>query len=486
MRGQRQAEGRRLALRSRATRGVLIEKTSNIQRQGLGSSVKGGRRSSAAVQKSVLYPSPPATTTPSAVLETDPQETKALWERVLGTKMSTRRGRGALGTKTPARRGRGTLKEAVENVENVEENDAQSTIVSEVVDMDTGIVSKDTKVSTKSPALWRQLVFLSRGIDLVSPKRDLALDHFEAFDPGAEHSSEWVLQRLESEEQSVLLRGGRDFNEKTAGEYAEMERRRLCEEEFATFAKEKFFRRPAYLPIENAKREWSAERMIQLNTVLSTADDSLWLPPPLLSGEKSEGKDFNLRPDCAYWQSLLAFSNAYRDLVNIEAYMVDNRITCPYLTIEFKKTDLKVEQAVNQVIAASALALYNRFRLKERRLNVTKKPWTEKYFNHIRHYAITFSASTADIWLVRLKHPPDMDFSAVSWTGCEAMRIGKCICSSSLAVGDLVDWVNVIHWWGITRHGRYCADDIKATLMAGKPRTAKRVSELFDPDEPAD
>ena len=86
MRGQRQAEGRRLALRSRATKGVLIEKTSNIQRQGLGSSVKGGRRSSTAVQKSVPYPSPPTTATPSAVLETDAQETKALWERVLGTK----------------------------------------------------------------------------------------------------------------------------------------------------------------------------------------------------------------------------------------------------------------------------------------------------------------------------------------------------------------------------------------------------------------
>jgi hypothetical protein len=132
------------------------------------------------------------------------------------------------------------------------------------------------------------------------------------------------------------------------------------------------------------------------------------------------------------------------------------------------------------------LALYNRFRLKERRLDVTKKLWTEKHFNHIRHYAITFSASTADIWLVRLKPPPNMDFSAVSWTGCEATAIGKCVCSSSLAVGDLVDWVNVIHWWGITKHGKYCADDIKGILLAGNNRTAKRCSELFDPDETAD
>jgi hypothetical protein len=350
---------------------------------------------------------------------------------------------------------------------------------------DTGIASKDTKATTKSPTRWRELVFRPRGIDLVDQQRRLALAHFQAFDAEAQHSSEWVSQRLESEKKSVFLRGGKDFNDETAAEYAGMERRHLCEEDFATFAKENFFRAPAYLPIENATRKWSAERMTQRNTVLSTTGDSLWLPPPLVSGEESEGKDFNLRPDCAYWLSLLAFSNNYRGLVNIAAYTVDNRITCPYLTIEFKKTDLKVEQAVNQVIAASALALYNRFRLKERRLNVTMKPWTEKHFNHIRHYAITFSASTADIWLVRLKHPPDMDFSAVSWTGCDAMRIGQCVCSSSLAVGDLVDWINVIHWWGIRKHGRYCADDIKATLSSDAD-IAKRCSELFEPDEPVD
>ena len=470
MRGQRQAKERPPTLRSRVTRGLSSEKTSNIRRQGLGSSVKGGRRSSTAVQKYVPYPSPPTTTTPPAVLETDPKVTKALWARVLRAKTPARGGRGAVGKRRSARLARGASKNVVDTV-------------SEVADTDTGIVSKDIKVTTKLPALWRQLVFLPRGIDFVDQQRTLALGHFKAFDAQVQHSSEWVLQRLESEEESVLLRGGKDFNEETAAEYTEMERRRLCEEEFATFAIEKFFRRPAYLPIENARREWSAERMIQLRTVFSTTGDSLWLPPPLLSGEKSEGKYFNLRPDCAYWLSL---SNAYRDLVSIEAFTVYNRITCPYLTIEFKKTDLKVEQAVNQVIAASALALYNRFRLKERRLKVTMKPWTEKYFNHIRHYAITSSACTADIWLVRLKHPPDMDFSAVSWTGCEAMRIGQCVCTSSLAVGDLVDWVNVIHWWGITRHGRYCADDIKAILLSGSAGIAKRCSELFDLDELAD
>ena len=377
----------------------------------------------------------------------------------------------------PLRSGRGALK-------TVSETDTEKTPASGINDTESVSLVTESRTTTKAPALWRQLVFLPRGIDLINPEWNLALDHFEEFDADAQQCPDWVSQRLESEAQSVFLRGGADFNTKIAAEYTEMERRRLCEEEFATFAKENLLRRPPFLPIENAPREWSAERMIQLNTAPSTASGSLWLPPPLLSGDKNEGKDFNLRPDCAYWQSLLAFSDPYRNLVNLEAFTADNRITCPYFTIEFKRTGLAVEQAVNQVIAAAALALYNRYQLKARRLAVSAKPWTAKHFKQVRHYAMTFTGYTAAIWLVRLKAPADMDFSAVSWTGCEATQIGRCVCSYSQAVGDLVDWVNTIHWWGITKHGRYCADDIKAGLLSRQGRTAKRCSELFDPDEP--
>src|SRR3954447_26757047 len=58
MRGQRQVEGRRLALRSRETRGVLIEKISNIQRQGTEKLYEGRPAFQHRGSKSVLYPSP--------------------------------------------------------------------------------------------------------------------------------------------------------------------------------------------------------------------------------------------------------------------------------------------------------------------------------------------------------------------------------------------------------------------------------------------
>lgn len=85
-------------------------------------------------------------------------------------------------------------------------------------------------------------MFQTRGIDLVGLEWDFALEHFEKFDTDAQQCPEWVSQRLESEEQSVFLRGGADFN-KVAAEHMEIERRHLCEEEFATYAKEMFFSR---------------------------------------------------------------------------------------------------------------------------------------------------------------------------------------------------------------------------------------------------
>jgi hypothetical protein len=112
-------------------------------------------------------------------------------------------------------------------------------------------------------------------------------------------------------------------------------------------------------------------------------------------------------------------------------------------------------------------------------LAVSGKLWTEKHFKQVRHYAITFTGYTATIWLVRLKAPVDMDFSTVSWTGCEAIQIGDCVYSYSQGLGDLVDWINAIHWWGITKHGRYCAGDIKEGLLSRKGQLAKRISELF-------
>jgi len=148
-------------------------------------------------------------------------------------------------------------------------------------------------------------------------------------------------------------------------------------------------------------------------------------------------------------------------------FTIGERETTPYLTIGFKKSESTIEQATNQALAASSLALYDRFRLKEKRLITSKKPWNQMHFDQIRHYMMTFTAARATIWLVKLKSSAasDQDYVKVVWNGCETVKILQCDCKSAMGVGDLVDYINAIHRWGLM-HGEYCRRDVKAVISA--------------------
>jgi hypothetical protein len=159
-----------------------------------------------------------------------------------------------------------------------------------------------------------------------------------------------------------------------------------------------------------------------------------------------------------------------------------NQITCPYFTIEFKKTDATVERAWNRVVAASALALYNRYLLKKTRLEAVKKPWTEDNAQSLRHYALTFTGATATVWIVTPKFSSKSGSdSAWDWAGCDASELWESNCATPQGVGDLVDWINGIHRWGLERHGQ---DDIKVVLSQHCPDVKTRLSALFAPDSP--
>jgi len=164
-------------------------------------------------------------------------------------------------------------------------------------------------------------------------------------------------------------------------------------------------------------------------------------------------------------------------------FTIDGRETAPYLTIEFKKSKGTIKQVIDQAVAASSLALFNRFCLKEDRLSASK-PWNRNHFDQIRHYMMTFTGPKAVIWVVRLKSSAASDETCcnVAWNGCEAVKLFQCDCRSAEGVGDLVDWINAIHRWG-TMHSAYWRRDVKALLLANAKGSVavKRISDLFDP-----
>lgn len=266
-------------------------------------------------------------------------------------------------------------------------------------------------------------------------------------------------------ESSIWISTSDIFVKRVAKRYMDMKSRNLCEAEFATYAKEKLLKRDDFADDEETDiREWRAERWVEL--VVKPGSKGTWVAPPIIQDlepatlSSSSEYSFDVRPDCSYWLSLKAISQEYRSHVHRLIYTIHQKFISPYLTIEFKR-DLDAEVVVkNQVAAAASLALYNRFRLRERRLSVMEKPWTkEDLIMDIKHYGLTMQGPQYEIWCIT----PTLS-EGNNWAGCEMKVIGYGHCNESYDVREFIDWINEIHYWGLTVHGPGCQDDAKYIL----------------------
>ena len=81
-----------------------------------------------------------------------------------------------------------------------------------------------------------------------------------------------------------------------------------------------------------------------------------WEPPPIFQSEQNlKPYEFDIRPDCAYWLSLQAFNVEYASRVSQWAFVINRRITCLYLFIEFKKDDKILRQPKTRSLQLSHL-----------------------------------------------------------------------------------------------------------------------------------
>lgn len=190
-------------------------------------------------------------------------------------------------------------------------------------------------------------------------------------------------------------------------EFNYMRNEQLCEAEFATYAKETLLRRDSRHPNYGEARQWRVERMIEPVVKPTSSATSLWRPPPASISADLLDYDFDVRPDCQYWLSVRSFNPEYLRLFSRYLYIHNDRITAPYLTIEFKKDGNSMDKAQNQVAAAAAAtALYNRCLLKVERLKVTGRIWTAKHTASLRHYGLTLQGASYTFWCIRLKDMP--------------------------------------------------------------------------------
>jgi hypothetical protein len=146
----------------------------------------------------------------------------------------------------------------------------------------------------------------------------------------------------------------------------------------------------------------------------------------------------------------------YRDYLHHIVHRRALGAFCPYFTIEFKSTLDESRTVQNQVAAAGAVALFNRYGLK---LKVYPQP-TPEQLTGVRHYGVTMDKDSWAVWLFTPK------IADGAWSGCQMQYLDDGDCKSKSGVYRLLSWINEIHRWGLCEYALDCEDDVKHILSA--------------------
>lgn len=380
---------------------------------------------------------PPLDQIDRGVLETNPRRTQALWKRVMVDLGARRDTKASQARRAAEGGGKGNTEHALRSVPS---SASTRTIIAKPADSD-----------------FRVSVLERKGISFkLNPPSQTAFTHFATPSPPTNRVLHCEKLNVDT---SVWVNVNEQGAEGIMREYLYMTHYRLCEAEFAAYAKESFLRRDIRSLEPNLNRPWMTERMIEL--VAKPDEGMMWAMPPAVNQHIANKRyEFDIRPDCSYWLSVQAFNPKYKSQVQEWIYAMYDRITCPYFTIEFKRDDSTLAAAINQLAAASLLALYNRYLLKQKRIEATGKEWNDMKLNKLRHYGLTFTGDKYAFWCMTVIKSADW-----TWKGCEMKRVYQSNCSHLAGVENIVNWINEIHRWGLTVHGRACESDVKHCIQ---------------------
>ncbi|KAI0537744.1 hypothetical protein GGR58DRAFT_470616 [Xylaria digitata] len=161
-------------------------------------------------------------------------------------------------------------------------------------------------------------------------------------------------------------------------------------------------------------------------------ENAHWRVPPILDSNAAGNVkwSWDIRPDCAYWLSLKGFNPEYPCQIPNCAFVQDY-ITCPYFTVEFKRDGQSESVAERQVAAAGSLALFNRWYLYSEARKA--KPSLPPDASNIRHYTLTYLGSKFVFWIIR------PTFNGSQWNGCTMTRLFGTDCTDEFGVRQLID-----------------------------------------------
>ena len=296
----------------------------------------------------------------------------------------------------------------------------------------------------------------------------------------------WYQTKHQHQDCKVWLNLQRTEAEDIAIEYQALNRLKENEAAYSYHGKSSFFKMDKRILPESDLRVNTTYFKLEWGP---TPDDrNLHFPPQLYGPDLSQAPfAFNTKPDCTYWLTLCRMNPTYRNRVPRLTYTLPHiQAVTPYLTIEFKRDDQDYEIAENQLAAAVALILYNRVRLRCKRLQACSTPqsdWKAEHFADIKHYCIGFSGSQARIYVAH----PSLEFvdgadgeivaarageEAITENFVNLIWRGSCLDDFTTLDAQTVDgvlnlqqWINEIHCWGLGKHSEQVVLDIKGILV---------------------
>ncbi|KAF7503346.1 hypothetical protein GJ744_003952 [Endocarpon pusillum] len=190
-------------------------------------------------------------------------------------------------------------------------------------------------------------------------------------------------------------------------------------------------------------------------------------PPDSLSDCTTSLQPFS----CTFWLALEALEQDVREYLTDYTCVIGDNLFFPYLTIDFRNDDERLQGARRRVACNAKQALCNRHCLYME----TSKECPEAagaLKNALRcHFIIIFDDRNCECWQIS----PDHDNE---WTrkGCTMKRIFSASLLGSPGLRKLHEWINEIHRWATTKYGPACGKEIRTHLQG---RNAKETGTVI-------
>ena len=432
----------------------------------------------------------------SGIPETNPQDTQELWEHIR-EKIKTTPPEPQVATSHSSGRTKGRNPENEGSTVTLSDQSESFEVSSKPSEM---TVSRPKPFSPASKSFCADIL-TPRRITFEAPLFTDVYEHFNTPEPDSARTRIEHFQRVRNVQHTVVwLEPAKGFIAEIVREYECMRNEHESEAEFAAYAIEAIFKNDPRCPtsaFNDSNRGWRTQRRLQVVDKPSDANEEYWRPPPLISipsdatevilpadstsqreSPSTTSKiqyEFDICTDCAYYLSTQGFNIRHLYKIQMLAHVIKDNSMCPYLTIEFKKDSSSSEAANNQLVAAAALALYNRFLLRQARLKRREEKFEGQHQEDLKHYGITFEGPEYSVWCITPCLVATDDRTQVQWKGCTMRQISVGVCYIAPSVEELIDWINEIHAWGLDVHAFGVENDVKL-LLGATTKSTRRMS----------